>query len=457
MQNTTAVVLAAGKSTRMKSTLPKVLHLVSGRPLVTYPVRSCLDAGAGQVIVVISEEQKGRFTELFGDQDNVSLTVQKEQLGTADAVRSAENPINKESEYIVIIPGDVPLIRPETLKKLITDTHAKEAICGLLTMDLKDPASYGRILRDNRGMVTGIKEAKDASPPELMVREVNSGIYYVKKDWLFESLKKISPKNAQKEFYLTDIIEIASKEGKRVSATCIKEHEEVLGVNTRIELAEVNRHMRYRILDKMMLAGVGIVDELHTYIDDGVEIGADTVIYPHAFISGKTKIGKGCRIENGAVIKNMKIGDNVKINAYSYIEEGEIKDNATIGPFARLRPGVLIENEAKVGNFVEIKKSTLKKGSKANHLSYIGDAVIGERTNVGCGMITCNYDGKEKHKTTIGNDVFIGSDVQLVAPVEIGNNSTIAAGSTITESVPENSLAIARSRQVIKGDWKSNK
>jgi bifunctional UDP-N-acetylglucosamine pyrophosphorylase/glucosamine-1-phosphate N-acetyltransferase len=451
-----AIVLAAGKSTRLKSRLPKVLHPVCGRPLVYFPVKEICQIGAAPVAVVISEDFKGKFEEIFKDNKKVSFAIQKEILGTADAVKSARDELLGKCEYTLIVPGDVPLVKSETLKEFANETLSREATCGLLTMEFKDPANYGRIVRNHGGLVEAVVEAKDASPAELLIREINSGIYCIKTDWLFDTINKISPENKQKEYYLTDIIKIAVGQEKRIAAKCIRESSELMGVNTRYELAEAGRIMRHRVLEGLMNNGAGIVDEFHTYIDDGVEIGTDTIIEPHAFIEGKTRIGSDCYIENGVVIRNSVIADGVRIKAYSVIEESKIENGATIGPFARLRPGSTIESDVKIGNFVEVKKSLFKKGSKANHLSYIGDATVGERTNVGCGTITCNYDGAAKHKTTIGSDCFIGSDVQFVAPVEIGNGSTIAAGSTITENVPENSLAIAREHQVIKQNWKKN-
>lgn len=453
MQKINSIILAAGKSTRMKSATPKVLHPVCGKPLVYFPVHSSINAGADKVVLVIAKEFKEKFEPIFASNE-VSFAIQHDQKGTADAVRSAQNAVDKGREYTLIIPGDVPLIKSETLKKLIDDTISKKAVCGVLTMEMDDPASYGRVVRTNTGDVKAIVEKKDAGMDELLIREVNSGIYCAKTDWLFNVLSKITPQNAQKEYYLTDIVKFAAEEGKKVIAICVSDQNEPMGVNTRQELSLANRLMRGRILNTLMTNGVGIEDENNTYIDYGVEIGEDTTIGPNCHITGKTKIGKACKIETGCIIKDMVIADNVQLKPYSVIEESEVQKDAVVGPFSRLRPGAVIETKAKVGNFVEIKKATIRSGAKANHLTYIGDAIIGERTNIGCGMITCNYDGVKKHKTIIGNDVFVGSDVQFVAPVTVGDNVTIAAGSTITEDVPDNSLAIARSRQVVKENWK---
>ncbi len=448
-----AIILAAGRSTRMKSALPKVLHPVCGAPLVGYTVSAVRLAGAAAVSLVVSNDFLDVFKAKFGGAEGVSFDVQKEQRGTADAVKSAVSVLGSDCDWVLIVPGDVPLLRQETLSAFIDATRAGSSQLGLLTMEMNSPASYGRIIRSASNDVVAIKEAKDASAEELLIKEVNSGIYFVKRAWLRDALDQIESNNAQKEFYLTDIVKIATGEGLKVFGFVAKEAVEFMGVNTRKELAEANREMRRRVNDRLMQSGVGFIDDSCTYIDDGALIGPDTVIGPNCVIDSKCVIGSGCVIENGVVIKGSKIGDNVVIKAYSVIEESIVAAKAQVGPFARLRPGAELEEDVKVGNFVEVKKSVLKRGAKANHLSYIGDAVVGERTNVGCGMITCNYDGSKKHRTVIGSDVFIGSDVQFVAPVEVGNKATIAAGSTITENVPENSLAIARSRQVVKANY----
>jgi bifunctional UDP-N-acetylglucosamine pyrophosphorylase/glucosamine-1-phosphate N-acetyltransferase len=417
---------------------------------------SAINAGANPIALVIAPEFKKEFTELFGKNNKIKFAFQRQQLGTADAVKSARPAVTGLCDYSLIIPGDVPLIRPETLRHLINETAGRDAVCGLLTMEFDDPAHYGRVVRNRIGFVTAIVEARDAGPEQLLINEVNSSIYCVKTDWLFRALQRVSADNAQKEFYLTDIVKIAASDGLNVVAKCLPESFELMGINTRQELASANRLMNGRVLDDLMTNGIGIIDEKSTFIDTGVSIGPDTVIMPNCAIQGAAKIGRNCLIEQGAVIKDTVVGDNVNIKPYSVLEGAVIKDGAMVGPFARLRPGSEIGEDVKVGNFVEIKKSVFKRGAKANHLSYIGGAVIGERTNVGCGTITCNYDGKDKHKTVVGKGVFIGSDVQFVAPVRIGDGATIGAGSTITENVPANSLAIARGRQVMKRGWKKS-
>lgn len=445
-----AIILAAGRSTRMKSQISKVLQPLCGKMVVEYPYSAALSLNLSPIVIVASQENKEELEKLS------KVAVQEKPLGTGHAVMSAKNAISGKCEYLLIIPGDVPLLRQSTLELLIKTAVENSSACSLLTTEMPDGASYGRVIRDANGDVKAIKEAKDASAEELMIKEINSSVYCVRTKWLFEALEEVSPKNSQKEYYLTDIVKIAVSSGQKVSAVCITDHDEVMGINTRKELALAARIMRGRILDELMDNGVGIVDELHTYIDIGVKAGVDTVIYPHSFIRGKTVIGKNCKIENGVVLDDAEIKDNAHIKPYSVLEGAVVGENAVIGPFARLRPGTVIENNAKIGNFVEVKKSLIKNGAKANHLSYIGDAVIGERTNVGCGTITCNYDGEKKHRTEIGSDVFVGSDVQFVAPVKIGDGAFIGAGSTITEDVPANSLAIARGRQVVKKGWKKS-
>ena len=422
--------------------------------MIFFPVEAIKKSGIKKIAIVTNKDFDKEVRQTFAGDKNISFAIQKMQLGTADAVKAARTAVDKSCEYIFIMPGDVPLAKPDTIKNFVSKAIAEGVVCSLLTMKPCDPANYGRIVRDSCDNVKSIVEAKDATEEELSIDEVNSGVYLVKKDWLFGAMKKIISTNAQKEFYLTDIVKIAVDAGEKVTASCVDDEDELMGINTRMELSEAAMIMRFQILEALMLTGVGIQDPLHTYIDCGTKIGRDTTIAPHCFISGKTSIGQGCVIDNGVVIVDSNIGDNVHIKPYSVLESSVVKNSSVVGPFARLRPGAVLDSNVKVGNFVEIKKSRLKKGSKANHLSYIGDATVGSGTNVGCGTITCNYDGKKKHKTIIGDNVFVGSDVQFVAPVKVGSGSTIGAGSTITGNVPTNSLAIARGHQVVKKNWK---
>lgn len=454
MNQLVAIVLAAGKSTRMKSNLSKVLHPVAGLPLVIHPLKALKELKVHRTVLVIADGKKNEFESILGDSFKVEYVVQKEALGTGHAVMVTDKALKGQRGYALILAGDVPLIKSESLKSLFERVQASGAVCGLITTTLEDAGHYGRIVRDTKGDVIGIVEAKDADGEELLIDEINTGIFCVELPWLFEAIKSLKPQNKQKEYYLTDIVKYAVDKGAKVIGHCIRDDREFLGVNTRAELAEVNQIMRKRINDRLMIEGVSIVDPSNTYIDSEVRIGRDTTIYPNTFIKGKTTIGQNCTIENGVVIKDAVIASDVLIKPYSVIEDSEVRAKVQMGPFSRLRPGAVLDEGARVGNFVEIKKSFIGKGSKANHLTYIGDAEIGRGVNVGCGTITCNYDGVKKHKTIIGDDVFVGSDVQFVAPVKIGKGAVIAAGSTVTDDVPPKALAIARARQTNKKGWK---
>jgi bifunctional UDP-N-acetylglucosamine pyrophosphorylase/glucosamine-1-phosphate N-acetyltransferase len=445
------VILAAGKSKRIKSSIPKVMHQLAGRPLITYPIEAAKKLGAGPILVVASPDHKE--LEAVVRSMGAGIVCQKQPLGTGHAVLQTRQALSKFKGYILILCGDVPLIRTETLDKFVREVLRQDARCGVLTMELKDPGDYGRIVRDLDGQFIRIVEAGDLRGEDASIREVNSGIFCVEKNWLFETLKKIRPVNSQNEYYLTDIIHYALGGGSKVIAIKTPEAKELLGVNTRRELSDLITAMRGRINERHMENGVGIMEPSQTYIDADVEIGRDTIIWPGTFILGKTRIGNGCTIENGVVLKNAKIDAGAHIKSYSVVEESIVGPGAQVGPFSRLRPGSKLGKNVKVGNFVEVKKSELKDGSKANHLTYLGDAQIGAKVNVGCGTITCNYDGAAKYPTIIGDGVFIGSDTQFVAPVRIGKGATIGAGSTITDDVPPHSLALSRAKQVIIRDW----
>jgi len=451
MKNLAAIILAAGQSTRMKSDLTKVMHRIAGRPVVSYVVDVARGIGAKPICVVSSKGQP-ELNDYLKEQ-KIGVAIQKKPLGTADAVLAAKSNLAKFKGYVVLLCGDIPLIQKDVIKKLIDSVKAKRSVLGVLTMQMRDPARYGRIVRDLDGHITRIVEAKDAKGNEADIREVNTGIFCVDKEWLFKALSKVEPKNAQGEYYLTDIVSIAIAEGRQVASHIVPEAQDFLGINTRIELSQATERMRERINQAHQLAGVGILDYRHTYIDADVTIGRDTEIAPHCFIQGNTKIGSHCIIENGVVLKDAVIGDCVHIKPYSVVEQSRVFNEAIVGPFSRVRPDSKIGKGARLGNFVEVKKADLKAGVKANHLSYLGDATIGEGTNVGCGTITCNYDGKSKSRTVIGAHTFIGSDTQFIAPVKVGKGATIGAGSTITENVPADALAVARSKQVNVKHW----
>ncbi len=451
MNGLACVVLAAGKSTRMKSAKSKVLHDLAGRAVISYVLETAKSLKADPVVVVIGPddaELKASLKEWGFDH-----AIQREAKGTGHAVLSTRSQFSKFEGDVLILCGDVPLVREESLSRFVQAYRAKKASMGVLTMAPADAGAYGRIVRDLDGKITRIVEAKDATPEELAIREVNSGIICADSAWLFRSLKKIGNDNAKGEYYLTDLVGIALKEGAPVMAHCAASDADFLGINTRVDLARAAEVMRERINKRHMLDGVGIVDFRHTYIDDTVKLGRDTTVMPHVFLKGNTKIGANCIIENGAVLKDATIGNGVHIKSYSVIEESAVSEAAILGPFARVRPGSKVGPGARVGNFVELKKCTMKRGAKANHLTYLGDSVVGEGANIGCGTITCNYDGTAKHMTVIGDGAFVGSDTQFVAPVKIGSGSVVGAGSTITEDVPAGALALSRVDQKVVPGW----
>jgi bifunctional UDP-N-acetylglucosamine pyrophosphorylase/glucosamine-1-phosphate N-acetyltransferase len=451
MRGLAAVVLAAGQSTRMKSRKSKVMHDLAGRPVLSYCIEAARECGADPIVVVRAPDQLD--LKQFLNELGVEQVVQRAAKGTAHAVLSAQSKLSSFSGDVLVLCGDVPLVRTEALLAFVDEVRAKKAVLGVLTMTPSDPANYGRIVRDLDGRITRIVEARDATADELSLREVNSGIICADRSWLFHSLKKIRNNNAKGEYYLTDLVSIAIKESAPTIAHLCGPAEDFFGINDRVDLACVAEIMRERINKRLMLSGVGILDFRHTFIDYDVKIGNDTSVMPLAFLKGSTKIGAGCTIENGVILKNAVIGNNVHIKAYSVVEESTVSDGAVLGPFARVRPQSKVGPNARVGNFVELKKCIMKRGAKANHLTYLGDAIIGASANVGCGTITCNYDGVSKHRTVIGDNVFVGSDTQFIAPVNIGRNSIIGAGSTITKDVPRDSLALSRTAQTVVRGW----
>jgi bifunctional UDP-N-acetylglucosamine pyrophosphorylase/glucosamine-1-phosphate N-acetyltransferase len=352
----------------------------------------------------------------------------------------------------LILCGDVPLVKPETLRSFMETFWRNESILSVLTAVIENPFGYGRIIRSPAGWLERIVEEKDASEEEQLIREINTGIFCVKASYLIDGLKEIGQGNAQSEYYLTDLVEIGRKWGLRCSAHIVADPVEVMGINTRVDLAIAHEVLRQEKLKDLMLSGVTVIDPKTTYVDRTVEIGRDTVLYPNCFLQGKTKIGDRCIIESNSKISDSIIGNEVTIRPNSVITESKIEEGASIGPFAHLRPLTEVKPKARIGNFVEVKKSVIGKGTKANHLAYIGDSLVGEEVNIGAGTITCNYDGFEKHQTIIGDRVFVGSNVELVAPVKVGSRSWIGAGTTVTKDVPEGALAISRVKQKnIKG------
>lgn len=446
------IILAAGKGTRMKSSLPKVLHPVAGRPMIERVIREAQRLNPEEIRVVVSPGTALVVDAVQGL--GAAVYYQRDQKGTADAVRSAQ-PENMEAN-ILIINSDHPLIRYEDLKEIQEAFIEHELDLAVVTCELEAPGSYGRIIRQ-QGQVKAIVEAKDAGPEALKIKEVNTGIYMVSAQVLKDLLPQIKNNNAQNEFYLTDLVTLALDAGLSVDGIKTKPHM-AQGVNTQKELAMASKAVFKRKAEKLMEDGVTILDPDNTYIEESVEVGAGSVIYPNTFLRGKTMVGTHCVIEPGVWIENSLIENEVRVLFGSHIEGAKIAKNANIGPYARLRPGTEIAEECKVGNFVEMKKVKFGKGSKASHLTYLGDATVGENVNVGCGVITCNFaaDGKKYH-TDIGNNVFVGSDSQLVAPVKVGDGSVIASGSTITKDVPSKALAFGRARQEIKENYTPKK
>jgi bifunctional UDP-N-acetylglucosamine pyrophosphorylase/glucosamine-1-phosphate N-acetyltransferase len=380
-----------------------------------------------------------------------SFVVQAKQRGTGDAVESARKQLEDSGSLILLLSGDVPLIRAETLRKLIEHHRATGAACTILAVRLENPTGYGRIIRNEQGGFEKIVEQKDASDEERQVREINSGIYCFESKNLFEALRRVQPKNQQGEYYLTDVAEILNSSGRKVEVLTHTDPREVSGINTRAELAEFENLMRRNAIRRLMIeSGVTFIDPSHTYISPEAEIGRDTIVYPNVAVEGKSVIGESCMIRSGARISNAKLGDNVTVKDHSIIIDSEIASNCSVGPFAHLRMNAVLEEKATVGNFVEVKKSRLKSGAKAMHLTYLGDATIGERTNIGAGTVTCNYDGTHKHETIIEDDVKIGSDTMLVAPVRVGARSVTGAGSVVTKDVSPDSLVAGVPAEVKK-------
>ncbi len=443
MQKITAIILAGGQGTRMKSPLPKVLHPVAGQPMITKIISNCQRAEFDEIRLVVGHGQNlvKNVVEPLG----VQTFVQLKQLGTADAVRSAK--IDEIEGDIVILNGDHPLITAEDLKLFISDFREQKLDLAVVSVELDAPGAFGRIVRQSN-QLKAIVEAKDASVDALKIKEVNTGIYVVKANILKKYLPQIKNNNSQNEFYLTDLISLTIEMNCRVQALCSKNKNVAHGVNSQIELAAATRLVFQMKNVQLLNTGVIIIDPTSTYIEDTVIVGAGTVIYPGVFIRGKTAIGAFCVIEPNAFISDSVIDETVQIKAGSYLEQAIVHSNAKIGPYARLRPDTEIGEAAQIGNFVELKKVKFGKNSKAGHLTYLGDAEIGEDVNIGCGTITCNYAAdKKKYKTIIGDRVFVGSDSQFVAPVTVGSDAIIASGSTITKNVPAEALAIARSRQ----------
>ncbi len=449
----TSVILAAGMGTRMKSKMPKVLHKVCGKPLSKWVIDASKAAGADKVCAVVGHKAE-TVKEVLGDVCEFAL--QAEQKGTGHAVMQAIDVIKNSKGEVVILNGDTPLITAETINKAIEYHKNNGNQATVITAILDDATGYGRIVRDNDGSVLKIVEQKDASEEEKKINEVNSGMYVFDAQSLVYALDKITPNNAQGEYYLTDTLEILLSAGKKIGGYAISDNDEIRGINDRVQLNEAENIMQKRINEYHMRNGVTMRNPESVYIEDGVEIGNDTEICQNVTIKSGTKIGSDCVIGSGSMLDRAVIHDGVDVLS-SVILESEVDEGTHVGPFAYIRPNCHVGKEVKVGDFVELKNSNIDDGTKISHLTYIGDSDVGKRVNFGCGTVTCNYDGKKKYRTTIGDDCFVGCNTNFVSPINVGDGVYIAAGSTITEDIPENSLSIARARQVNKEGWKDKR
>jgi bifunctional UDP-N-acetylglucosamine pyrophosphorylase/glucosamine-1-phosphate N-acetyltransferase len=446
------LIMAAGLGTRMKSKRAKVLHELGGSPLIAHVVRAGQALDPRSIVVIVGHQAEEVEQAVLAEVGELaSFVIQAKQRGTGDAVESARGVLEGSDSLVLVLSGDVPMIKVETLKNLIEHHNNAGAACTILSVRLENPTHYGRIIRDNNDAFRKIVEERDASEEQRKVKEINSGIYCFEARDLFRALRKVEPANDQGEYYLTDVPQIILSSGDTVSVYLHNDAREVSGVNTRAELAEFENLVRRAAIRKLMIeSGVTFIDPSHAYVSAEAQIGRDSVIHPNVTIEGKSVIGEDCVIRAGVRISNSRLGDGVVIKDHSVIIDSEVGENCSIGPFAHLRMNALLEEKAAVGNFVEVKKSRLKRGVKAMHLTYLGDATIGERTNIGAGTVTCNFDGKNKHETIIEDDVKVGSDTMLVAPVRVGARSVTAAGSVVTKDVPPDSLVAGVPAEVKK-------
>lgn len=451
MNELTTLILAAGEGKRMRSRTPKVLHALCGRPLISYPLRLAR-ALADRVAMVVGPGADG-VRALAGP--DVTVVEQRERLGTGHAVLQART-ICPDRGTLLVLAADMPLLMLETLERLVAHHRTSGAAATVLTALVDRPFGYGRVLRQG-GRVKRIVEERDATDDEKKVAEINTSVYCFEAGRLWSALTEVKPDNEQGELYLTDVLGVLARMGLRVEAISVGEAVEAMGVNDRTQLAALAAIQRRRILERVMGEGVTILDPASTYVDDTVVIGPDTTIYPNVLIEGATTIGADCVIGTGCQISASRLADGVRLRPYCVLSEAQVDEAAELGPFAHLRPKAVIGAGAKVGNFVEIKKSRLGRGSKANHLAYIGDATVGDGVNIGAGAITCNYDGFDKHETTIGDGAFVGTNVSMVAPITIGSGAYVGSGSVVTKDVPPDALAVERSQQVVRDGWAARK
>jgi len=448
MKDVTAIILAAGLGTRMKSNRQKGLHSLAGRPLIFYPIRAALEAGIGRLVLVVghqSDEVEECVSDIFPDAD-ISFAVQEKQLGTAHAALCAREAVG-ESDDVVVLNGDLPLLGPDSLKGLMDACTASGGMLAVTTAVVDEPFGFGRVIRDKSGLASRIVEEKDASPAQRKVPEINLGVYAARADHLFSTLDSVGDGNAKKEFYFTDVVELTKKAGHGVGIFVLPDETQARQVNDRVELAVAEEALyRARAL-RLMAEGVTIHRPESVLIDNDCEVGRDTEIWPGVELHAGTRIGVGCTIGTGTILDNVEVGDGVLIRPYSVMTDSVMEDESQAGPFTHLRPQSTLKHGSKVGNFVEMKKSVLGPGSKASHLTYLGDSSVGSEVNIGAGTITCNYDGVHKMPTTIEDGAFIGSDTQLVAPVKVGKDAYVGAGTTVTKDVPDGALALSRVQQ----------
>ena len=427
------VILAAGKSTRFKSSTPKVLHEFGERPMIDYNIELATTLSGARPVLVVGDETEGPLREWAGDR--VRFVFQAERLGTGHAVLQAREALEGKADRVLVLYGDMPLLRAETLQRLIAIQDKRQATMAMITIVRDESQGFGRVLRDNEGNVLRVVEEPEATPEQLKIRELNAGIYVYDADFLWEKLPQITPSAEKGEIYLTDMVELASSTGHRVADLILEDPSEAMGINTRVDFAAALRVLRQRINEKWMLEGITLVDPASTYIGPDVTLGRDTIVLPNTHLRGHTAIGEDCEIGPNTVVDSSTIGDRCRVTA-SVIEESEMEHDSDIGPFSHLRPGSRVCTGAHIGNFAEMKKSQLGPGSHMGHFSYLGDTTTGAHVNIGAGTITCNYDGKRKHPTTIGDHVFVGSDSLLIAPVNLGDWAKTGAGSVVTHDVP---------------------
>ena len=455
MRDLGVIILAAGLGKRMKSSLPKVLHPLGGKPLLSYPLKTTRSLKPKRIAIVVGHAAEA-VQQSFAD-SGVAWVLQESQLGTGHAVGCTRKIFEDFSGDLLILSGDVPLVSRNSLLGLLGHHHEQNAALTFLTASLDEPTGYGRVLRDDRGGLLGIVEERDASEQERKIREVNAGIYVASPRLLFAALEGLSNRNQQGEYYLPDVVRMALKNGQRIGTVHAEDPWEILGVNTREELAMMEKTFQEKINRKWMEAGVTLKDPATTYIEEGVMIGKDTFIGPNTHLSGKTVIGEQCRIDGSAYVTNARLGDEVHLRFSVVLTDCRIEEGAVIGPFAHLRPGTSLGRNVHIGNFVETKEANIGEGTKANHLTYLGDVTIGRETNIGAGTITCNYDGFQKYRTAIGDRVQVGSDSTLVAPIRLGDDVYVATATTVRHDVPAGALVYNERTEKVKKDWTEQK